>query len=692
MDLPVINQGEEILSNIEKALYKEWIITNGLGGYSSSTILGMNTRKYHGLLVVAFHPPRDRWVCLSKLDEEIITDTNTYMLGVNEFQNRMFPSGYRFQKKFSLSPFPTYCYSIENVKIEKTIFMPYGKNCVVVIYKFLNKNDDRVKMRILPYVNFRFFHSITDRRAISWEFIETNGGEKGWVKLEVPQASIMMASTIGRYFKKKKWMEGIYFREESLRGESYLDDYYQPGSFNVFLKGNSKGKFALIIGVKKCEDKIEKFLNEPVTFSKVEGLYKKEVERYEKKISHFFHVHPTIPISNWLKWLILATNHFIVKGKKNGQKSVIAGYHWFEVWGRDTFISLPGLTLITGRFKDARLVFLTFKNQCKNGLIPNLISDDAKKAKYNSVDATLWYIDAVSQYLKYTRDFKFVHEHLWETLKTIIENYIHGTKFKIKLDDDGLLSHNSQLTWMDAISQGKPVTPREGKAVEVQALWYNTLKIINSLAIRFKEREKAEKYATIAEKTKKSFIEKFWNAEQECLFDVVNENIKDDSLRPNQIIAVALDFTMLDPLKNEKIVDVVQQEFLTPYGLRTLTRKDQRYIGVYTGDRRKRDIAYHNGTVWSWLLGPFIRAFLKTKGYKENIREYAFDTFLSQLFTKQIYEYGLGNLNEIYDGKEPHFPKGCITQAWSVAEPLRVYIEDIMKVRPRYEKWMFNAS
>jgi predicted glycogen debranching enzyme len=301
-------------------------------------------------------------------------------------------------------------------------------------------------------------------------------------------------------------------------------------------------------------------------------------------------------------------------------------------------------------------------------------------------------VNAVLQYLKYTNDFKFVREQLWEALTATVEYHVKGTAFNIRMDADGLLSHGPQLTWTDASVDGQPINPRGGKAVEIQALWYNTLKTMELLANRFEEKSRAEKYVQIAEKAKENFAVKFWNSEKNCLFDVVTENVRDDSLRPNQIIAVALDFTMLDNFRNERIVDVVHHELLTRYGLRSLAKGDPRYIGIYAGDRKSRDKAYHNGTVWPWLLGPFTTAFLKTKGRAEFSREYALKTFLLPLFTEGILKAGLGTLSEIFDGDSPHAPRGCISQAWSVAEPLRAYVEDVMNVRPKYEKDVFLGT
>ena len=688
MNLPTIKLSREMLSKFEDAIKKEWIITNGLGGYASSTVLGINTRKYHGLLVAAFDPPTDRRVCLSKLDEEISVGSNSYPLGANEFQNGIFPKGHHYLKGFSLSPLPKYTYAVQNVEVQKTIFMPYGKNAVVTVYNVLNLNDFDVKIRVFPLINSRHFHSTTDRWRLSWNFVQEQTNREVDARF-VPQSTLIMTSTHGHYFSKGgKWIEKIYFREEASRGESCLDDCYQPGYFETQVSANENEKFAInVIAYKSQEDARRILAKIPISMHNVEAMYEKEVERRRNLLAKFYDVHESVPVNDWLNRIVLAADMFVVKGVNAGQESVIAGYHWFEGWGRDTFISLPGLTFVTGRFKDARKIFLTFKDHCEKGLIPNIFLDGAaKQPVYNTVDATLWYVNAVLQYLKYTNDFEFVQESLWETLKTIFENHVKGTFFNIHVDSDGLLSHGPQLTWMDTAINDQPVTPRAGKAVEIQALWYNALKIMELLAIKFEEKNEAEKYARMAENSEKSFIEKFWNPEKSCLFDVASKHGKDASLRPNQIIAVALDFTMLDDDKNEKVVDAVHRELLTPYGLRTLAKNDPKYVGVCAGDRRSRDEAYHNGTVWPWLLGSFITAFLKTKGYAEYRREYALKNFLLPLFTEQTLKAGIGTLSEIFDGEPPHTPRGCIAQAWSIAEPLRAYVEDVMHIRPKHEK------
>jgi predicted glycogen debranching enzyme len=687
MKLPIISLSREMLSRFEDAIRKEWIITNGLGGYASSTVLGINTRKYHGLLVAAFHPPGDRRVCLAKLDEEVNIGNNIYPLGANEFQNVVFPQGHMYLNEFSISPFPTYAYIVQDVQVQKTIFMPYEKNSVIAIYRILNESGVDVKIRVFPLINWRHFHSVTNRWKIPLEFAQRQGDKEGDIRFGVPQSVLTLRATNGHYNAKGEWIEKMYYREEAARGESCLDDCYRPGYFETTVSANRNESFAVIAVADENEGAARKVLDEiPITMRDIEALYERETERRESSLTKFYQEQKSIAANDWLSWIILAADMFMVKGMDNGQNSVIAGYHWFEAWGRDTFISLPGLMLVTGRFEDARRVFLAFKTHCKDGLIPNFIPDQAGSPAYNTVDATLWYVNAILQYLKYTGDFNFVREQLWENLKSAIEAHLRGTAFNIHVDDDGLLSHGSQLTWMDAATDGQPVTPRAGKAVEVQALWYNALKTMELLASKFNEVDEAEKYAQMAERARKSFVEKFWNSEKNCLFDVLSGNERDDSLRPNQIIAVALDFNMLDNEESEKVVDVVHNEFLTPCGLRTLARNDQKYIGVYAGDRRSRDKAYHNGTVWPWLLGPFTTAFLKTKSYAEYRREYALKNFLLPLFIEQIVKAGLGTVNEIFDGELPHNPRGCIAQAWSIAEPLRAYVEDVLQLRPKYER------
>jgi predicted glycogen debranching enzyme len=684
MQTPKIDFDREMLSNFEDAIQKEWLITNGLGGYASSTILGINTRKYHGLLVSAVHPPGDRRVCLAKMDEEISIGNDTYSLGANEFQSGIFPKGYLYLEEFSVSPFPRYTYSVQKVEVRKNLFMPQGKNVVVALYRILNNNASEVQVRVYPYLNWRHFHYVTDRWRSSFESSQADDEKRITIRFRPPETVIMMKATAGSFRSDKKWVEKTYLREESLRGETCFDDCYVPGHFDISVRAGRSETFAITAVADEKEDNAKVILDGmPSAIQDFDDLYEEETKKREEPAQNFYNEHSQVGESDWLSWLILTTEGFMAKDLSDHQY-LIAGYHWFETWGRDTFVSLPGLMLTPGRFEEARNVLLNYERYCKNGLIPNYIPDREGEPTYNTVDASLWFINAVLQYLKHTGDTHFVEGQLWRTLKQIIEAYTKGTIFDIHMDYDSLLAHGPQLTWMDVAIEGKPITPRDGKAVEIQALWYNALKTISLLAGRFNEQGEADRYEQIAEKAKKSFVDKFWNGNRNCLFDCIKGEEKDVSLRPNQIVAVSLDFTMFDGVKSEKIVDSVHQELLAPFGLRTLARDDSRYVGIYAGDRDSRDRAYHNGTVWPWLLGPFVTAFLKTKGYTEFRRDLA-SNFLMPLLSRQVYEAGLGSLSEIYDGESPHKPRGCISQAWSVAEPLRAYIEDVAGVRPKNE-------
>jgi len=684
MDMPQICLDQLALSRFEDAIKREWLVTNGLGGYASSTVLGLNTRKYHGLLIAAFHPPSDRRVCLEKLDEDVSIGNDTYLLGMSEFQNGFSPEGYDFLTQFAVSPFPTFTYDMRSIELQKTVFMPHGKNAAVILYKILNRTDIDAKFRVFPLLNWRHFHCTTERPKTCTEPAQSQQDREVYVKFDSPKSALLMTTIGGQYRAEGRWIEGIFYREEAARGESCLDDCYQSGVFSFEAKAGKNSSFAVIAVADENVDTARRVMAEmPTNLYDMNVLLEREVERRDSYLAKFRETHSDIRMSEWLSVLVLATDKFIVKWSGIHRKSVIAGYHWFEGWGRDAFVSLPGLMLVTGRFQDAREVLLGFSKYCKDGLIPNYVPDLPAEPAYNSVDASLWFVNAVLQYLKYTGDFNFVRERLWETLRTIIDSHLNGTVLDIHVDGDGLLSHGGQLTWMDAAVDGKAVTPRAGKAVEVQALWYNALRIMELLANRFDEKGKAEKYAVAAEKAKKSF-EKFWNPKRNCLFDVISGEGRDDSLRPNQIVAVSLDFSMLDDSRNKIIVDFVQCEFLTPFGLRTLVKNDSRYMGVYAGDRRSRDRAYHNGTVWPWLLGPFSTAFVKVRSRSEHEHDVQKIMF-KQLFSKQILEASLGTISEIFDGDPPHIQKGCVSQAWSVAEPLRAYVEDVVQDRPRYE-------
>ena len=687
-ELPSIHLGLDDIRNFETSIRKEWVLTNGLGGYSSSTVLGINTRKHHGLLVAAFNPPTGRHVLLEKLDEEIIFEDKTLPIHSNEFQQGIFPNGIDYLQEFTLNPFPCFRYNVEGIEVHKRLFMLYGKNALITIYEVFNPHLKSIRFNVFPRLNLRHFHSVTEREKLSWSYVQTPFSNGVFLKNEKPKIFLAIGTKEGEYKAVEKWIDEILYRTDASRKEKALDDYYQPGKLQFEIAANTRKKFSIVIVGSNYENEVkEDFMELDRGVENAEKLLKREISRRKQLLDSFYQTYEGLNAENWLNWLILAADSFIVFRKSCGTSSVIAGYHWFEDWGRDSLISLPGLTLVTGRFNEARQILLTFMHYCRKGIIPNRFPDmSGENPVYNTVDATLWYFNAVLQFLKYTGDFEFVKSNLWEKMKEIIDWHVKGTDYGIVVEEDGLLAHGPQLTWMDAVVDRKAVTPRSGKAVEIQALWYNALKTMELLAKRFEEEEKAKDYREMAEKAKGSFLEKFWNSKINCLYDVINDDgTADASLRPNQIIAVALDFSMLDKEKSMHIVNIVWKKLVTPYGLKSLSDDDPRYCGRYVGGWNERNLAYHNGTVWPWLLGPFITAFLKVKDYNEEWRIYVYENFLKELFTKHVFEAGLGTISEIFDGDPPHTPRGCISQAWSIAEPLRAYVEDVLYRRPPFE-------
>jgi predicted glycogen debranching enzyme len=682
MKLPAITYQKESFMRLIDVIEPEWLVTNGLGSYASSTVSGINTRKYHGLLVAALNPPGDRTVCLAKLDEDVIAGGNTFRLGSNEFHDVIFPDGYKLINRFTLDPYPTYLYELGSVSVKKTFFLPQLKNAAAIIYHVSNKTVSDVKVRLYPLLTCRYFHNVIDRLRVPLNFTQESNSRDFQVTFMRPQVAIVCRITEGQFIEGLNWVERLHYRDESSRGEADFDDCFQPGYFELHIPAQTDKDFAITCAASHDSQNARQILNSAGTkIQEIDSALISELNVKAELLEDFYRTHPQVPMSDWLNWILLAADSFMVQNPE-GRKAVIAGYYWFEPWGRDTFISLPGLMLVTGRFADAKDTLQNFMRYLKGGVIPNFVADKTGVPIYNTVDGTLWYVNAVLQYLKYTGDFAFVKSELWENLQAIIENHKRGTMFGIRLDDDGLLMHGPRLTWMDAVVEGDMITPRGGKAVEIQALWYNTLKIMELFAGRFGEQALAEQYAAMAEQTRRSFNEKYWNPKCGCLYDVLEPQGTDASIRPNQILAVSLDYTMLNKETSRRIVDVVNREHVTTYGLRTLAIDDPKFVGKCAGDRRSRDTAYHNGTIWPWLLGPYVTAYLKVNDYAAQARKQAFDNLILPLFADGIHQDGLGTINEIYDCDMPNVPRGCIAQAWSVAEPLRAYVEDILQVKP----------
>jgi predicted glycogen debranching enzyme len=686
MKNPSITFSKDNLSNFEDAIKNEWLVTNGLGGYASSTVLGLNTRKYHAFLVAALRPPGERTVVLSKLDEDIKVGEKTLQLGANDFRHDIYPQGYKLLQSFSVSAFPTYTYSTDEIEVKKTIFLPFEKNASVAFYEVFNRSEQEATVQIYPLLSYRHFHYTINRKQKPVWLNQSQTESTVEIIFDNPASIVIIKAVGGKFTSTQTWIEDIFYREEEKRGEASTDESYQPGFFEFKVQKNSSAKFAIATAVNDSRDEASKTLdNFGSTPQDIENLLHKELSRRQNVLSTFLEENKQAKNEN-LSWLLQSANDFVVKGIED-KRFVMAGYQWFGSWGRDSFVSLPGLMLANPRFEDARNVILDYTNYCKLGLIPNLIDDKTGEPLYNTVDGTLWYVNSILQFIKYTGGFEFVKKLLWPTLVDIIQNHKQGTVNNIRVDGDGLLAHGPQLTWMDTIVDDAPFTPRSGKAVEVQALWYNTLQTMQLLAERFGEKHIADEYSEMAIKAKKSFNDKFWDNEKRCLFDVITDSgDPDKSIRPNQVIVGALDFSIIDKDRANQVVDFVQDELLTPVGLRTLSPKDSRYKGRYEGDRPSRDRAYHNGSIWAWLSGPLTTTFLKAKGYQEANIQFALNNFIMPLFASELRRGGLGTINEINDGDAPYTPRGCIAQAWSVAEPLRAYSEDILQIRPKYEK------
>ncbi|WP_440952191.1 amylo-alpha-1,6-glucosidase [Methanococcoides sp. FTZ1] len=660
---PTFNDG----SGHTSAISKEWLVTNGIGGYASSTVIGENSRKYHGLLVASANPPVDRRVLLSSLDEELVVGGEMFRLAVHSYPDTLYPSGFDYLERFFASPLPTFEYRVRNIRLIKTVFMIYGQNTTVVRYKLLNPDNEDLVLRILPLVANRGFHEL--RKAIDVSFTEICIGRG--IDLSNDDVLLQLRSNM-KFRQDPYWYYNFEYELERERGEAYHEDLYNPGYFEGYISGKV-GEFYVV-----ASDSIPAGLSADHN-SDVSSVIEIINMEYERELSRQIDLYERYRFNEDLpKKLSVATDPFIVHCRSAGSGSVIAGYHWFADWGRDAMISLPGLTLVTGRFGDARKILRTFSWNCSYGLIPNRFSDDGiSPPDYNTVDASLWFIHSLGRYYSYTKDIGSVRE-MWDTVLSIIHNYREGTLYGIRMDDDGLIEHEGQLTWMDVKIGDVDITPRAGKACEINALWYNALRTAAHLGELLGE--DVGDHVEMAILAKKNFAETFWDPEVKCLYDCVSVNedgslLKDASVRPNQILAVSLPYTMLDREKERMIVEKVHEELLTPYGLRSLSPDDSRYAGRYGGDRNSRDRAYHNGTVWPWLLGPFITAYIKVNERSSLSKEFCRQLLLN--LECHLDEGGIGFISEVFDGDLPQRPGGCIAQAWSVAEILRAYVEDI---------------
>jgi predicted glycogen debranching enzyme len=653
----MIELDREICSEFQAAASREWLETNGLGGFASGTVAGLNTRRYHGLLTAALTPPVGRTVLLSKLEEVVIIDGEQFKLSCNSYPGAIHPDGYKYLIRFRLDPFPIFTYQIGQILIERSIFMIKGENSTVVSYRAFSPIDKpgKLSLEVRPLIAFRDFHATTRENNVLNRLVNVEPGIVGVTPYEgLP--TLYMAHNAGRIDQQGYWYRNFEYSVERERGLDFTEDLFSPCSLTFELTGDQSA--SLIASTERRD------------IRQVPAYFEGEIARREEIVA-------AVSCDDQLvQQLVVAADQFIVA--RGDQKTVIAGYHWFSDWGRDTMIALPGLTLVNGRADVARSILLEFARHVDRGMLPNRFPDGNEEPEYNTVDATLWFFDAVRALIASTNDYDFVRHNLYEVLKDVIEWHLRGTRYGIRIDSDGLLISGQpgvQLTWMDAKVGDWVVTPRSGKPVEIQALWYNAVGITEELACRFGDDHNRRRYQDLAERARTSFNALFWNEETDCLYDCIEGEIRDTAIRPNQIFAVSLTNSMLSGDRAPRVVEVVQRHLLTPFGLRSLSPDDPNYAPRYEGGVLSRDGAYHQGTVWPWLMGPFITAYVKiNRGTKKSRQDAA---RLLEGFRDHMLEAGLGQISEIFDGEGPHLPRGCVAQAWSVSELLRAAVEDI---------------
>ena len=666
--------------SVKKMLKREWVITNGIGGYAASTMLGANTRKYHGLLVAPFNPPANRYVILSKVDESIEITGKKHDLYTN-IGKEYITHGYKNLEEFEKDYLPTYRYKIGKVEIEKTICMEYGKNTVGVYYKIKN-GATKAKFTIAPIVNFRDFHTVNNNH----EFELRQEERKNKVKLVVDrnsQTPIYMYASDGEYIKHENDIfRNMFYIEEEKRGFTAEENHIVPGVYEIEIKPREEKEISFICSLEENIEPIE-----------VKKLIENEKNRLEKVIEESGLI-PDIKAKKLkkqeelIKEYLIAADNFVVYRPSFSLHTLIAGYPWFLDWGRDGLIAFEGLLLIPRRFEIAKEVLKTMIRDVKFGLVPNGYSGFDNRPLYNSVDASLLLFEQIQKYLEYTKDYPFIQKEFYHVLEEIIENYCKGIDVdenNIYLDKDNLIVSGTpeiQNTWMDAKYNGIVVTPRNGKVVEINSLWYNANKIMESLSKKFGHFINAKKYKELATNCQISFKNRFYNEEKKCLYDVLG----DGKIRPNQLFALSLTYPILDPTSQEAkdVIATVEKKLLNPYGLKTLAEEEKGYVAVYEGDVEKRDTSYHQGITWPWLLGLYYNAL---KNQKEAIKDESekekqakkikrFVNKTTRTFKQELEENGcIGSIAEIYDSVEPQLPKGAFAQAWSIAEVFRIILE-----------------
>ena len=626
----------ETYGELQPHLQQEWLLTNGIGGFSSSTIVGCNTRRYHGLLCAAMTPPVGRAMLLSRVGEIIVVDGRTDAMlefSVNQFSNTFHPRGDQYLRRFDQSPgVCRWEYDVDGIVVVKTLQMCWERNAIGLRYE-IDPAGRTVELRLLPFVRMLDFHALRRGQCGFNESSDEHG-----LSIKTDWLQLHIHSDDGVYQPTPAWWFNHTYYIEAERGQDDTEDLYSPGRFVL---GTDQAASITLWADVDPNSKLD----------------------WDEQLRRRAAISPPIAgASPVFQRLADAANDIIVARKKpDGSPgcTIMAGYPWFADWGRDTMIALPGLLLVTGRFEQAKQVLSVFAQYVSQGMIPNRFDDYTDEPSYNTVDASLWFIHAVYEYARLSGDEKTFAEKLLPACRAIVAGYTEGTRYHIKVDPaDGLVSqgdHSTQLTWMDAKCDGITFTPRQGKAVEINALWYHALCLLND---------------SRAAKVADSFRKLFWLSPSRGLADVANESYRDESIRPNQIFAVSLKNSPLTRDQQKGVVDVVCRELLTPVGMRTLARSDWKYKGRYSGPQIQRDAAYHNGAVWPWPIGAFLDAYLRVNDDSADAQDEA-RRWLSPL-VDHLKRACIGQISEIFEGDEPHRPVGCFAQAWSVAECLRL--------------------
>jgi len=656
-----IQFGREICGDLAASGSREWLVTNGIGGFASGTVAGSAARRYHGLLIAALAPPLGRTQLVAAMDETVHYSETRFSLATHCWASGgVDPEGFLNIESFHLEGTkPVWTFALADALVEKRVWMRQGENTTFIEYTLV-RGSSALEMELKALVNYRDFHSLT--QAGDWR-MKITLVEHG-VKVQGFDGAVpfYLMNATGTCEPHHEWYSACYLAEETARGLDDHEDHLFAALFRAKLEVGSKVTFVVTTEAGTSLDgetaRAERSNHEV-------KLFQAWQEKFEALADN---------APSWLWQLILAADQFIVKRSlplEPDGRSIIAGYHWFGDWGRDTMIALPGLTLATGRADVAKQILLAFSRYVDGGMLPNNFPDAGGKPEYNTVDAALWYFESMRQYFEATEDAVTL-EKLFPVLASSIDAHIAGTRYNIHVDpDDGLLYAGGpgvQLTWMDAKIGDWVMTPRAGKPVEISALWINALETMAGFARLL--RGPGDAYEKLAAKARKNF-QRFWNAERNCCFDVIDSpGIGNDAaLRPNQIFAVSLPVSPLAPEQQKAVVDICARRLVTSHGLRSLAPGEAGYTGHYRGSPRDRDSAYHQGTVWGWLLGPFALAHYRVYRDREAAKR-----FLEPL-GRQIYSSGLGTLSEIFDGDAPFTPRGCIAQAWTVAEVLRAWKE-----------------